>query len=252
MKRFCSVIIAGIVASLSVLGGCSCTEPKAPQGSVAYVLYGIESNGTDITMDSINSLKLFLKESDKTYKVSFQAKGMPVYSTEEGTFEINGSNISFTKISGGNLISAGLNYNAEDGTIKVACPEGRNSDKTYNAILKRVSVVYSLQSIDQPNDANVTIEAFEYYTLSLNATDKTYVVTFRAKGMPEMVSSPRETGSYEIKGSNITFIRNEAGSHIISKGISYDSKTETIKIEGRNSDGKTFIATFRLDEEATK
>jgi|GEM_PF-2116834 len=247
-----SVIVCMLVASLGAMGGCQCTEPKTPQGSVAFVLDSIESNGTDITMDSINVLKLFLKESDKTYKVSFQAKGMPVFSVEEGVYEINGPKISFTRNSGGNLISEGLSYSAEEGKIKISCPEGRNSDKTYNAILKRVDVVYSLQSITQPNDANVSAGDFEYYTISLNAMDKTYVATFRAKGMPPQVPSPRETGSYEISGSVISFTRDEAGSHIISKGLSYDFNSDTIGIEGRNSEGKTFNAILVLDEEATK
>ena len=123
-----------LLASITLIG-CSC-KADIPSGSTTYVLESIEPNNVGVTMGSISEFTISLNTDYNTYVVLFKAQGMPVYTTEVGTYGINGSSITFTKSDGGTIISEGLNFNSKDGTITVACLQ-RGSAETYTAVFKK-------------------------------------------------------------------------------------------------------------------
>jgi len=122
-----------VLAALFIMTGCS---PKIPPGSVTYELERIEPNDAGMSVDQITQFFISLDASDKTYVAQFKARGMPVFVSEKGTYEINGESITFNKSDGEALIATGLNYNTQDEIITIACLR-RGSTDTYTAVFKR-------------------------------------------------------------------------------------------------------------------
>ncbi len=121
-----------VLTSLFAVTGCG---PKLPQGSSTYELESIEPNSANMTVDKVTAFYISLNADDNTYVAQFKAKGMPIFISEKGTYNISGSNITFNRNDGEVLISKGLNYSSKNNTITVACLM-RGSDETYNAVFK--------------------------------------------------------------------------------------------------------------------
>lgn len=126
--------MALVLAALFALASCS---PKIPPGSTTYELESIDPNTVGVSLDSISNFYISLDASDNTYVAQFKARGMPIFVTEEGTYEIKGTSITFSKNEGSEaLIAEGLSYNSGNDTLTVACLK-RNSTDTYTAVFKR-------------------------------------------------------------------------------------------------------------------
>jgi len=107
------------------------------------------------------------------------------------------------------------------------------------------SVVYELESIE-PNDINVSKDSIDVFSFSLKADDNTYLVSFKARGMPVYIN---EEGNYEIKGSKISFSKT-SGSNIFSEGLGYNSKDGTITVACfKSGSADTYTAVFRINKD---
>jgi len=88
--------------------------------------------------------------------------------------------------------------------------------------------------------------SIDTFSFSLNAADNTYLVSFKAKGMPVYIN---ELGTYDIKGSTISFSKT-SGSSIFSEGLGYNSKDGTITVACfKSGSTDTYTAVFRINKD---
>ncbi|MCL2141070.1 MAG: hypothetical protein FWH42_05350 [Dehalococcoidia bacterium] len=136
MKKISIGLLFSFIFVITIgIYGNSCVAPKPnfASGGVEYRLNSVEENDIDVSMDSIDFFNLVLY-NDNTYSASFRATGMPAYTSEEGTYTTNGSDIVFTKNQGTeNLLFEGISYSSD--TIKVACFK-YGTDNAYSAVFK--------------------------------------------------------------------------------------------------------------------
>ena len=251
------VLIAIAVLSVSVLGACV----RGPAGDRVFALSSVEENDYGYTADSFNLFSINLFE-DGTYRVDFQAKGMPVVAKESGTYTIDGSVLSLTKTDGSDLIDSIISYSKSTGEIKALCLN-KNDGGTYPATFTQTqgSVddddddenqtvpgsgfedfaegTYAISEVKE-SENNYTPASFVVFTVVFENGE--YTATCRPVGAPLTLT---EYGTYEITDGAMTLTKT-SGNNVLAAAISYNSALGKVTLECKSMSGANYTAVFEL------
>ncbi|MFA5448912.1 MAG: hypothetical protein WC292_00520 [Clostridia bacterium] len=263
-KTTIAIVIAISLITAVLLIACG----NNPEGDRVYELSSVEENEYDYTKDSFRQFNINLFE-DASYRVDFQAKGMPVVARENGIYTITDGVLSLERAEDSSELIAGIvSYDAKTGEIVALC-KNRADGKTFTATFTQTDATaskiedegtkedtnpsagfetfiegtYTIVGVNE-NDSDYTLNSFLVFTVTFE--NGNYTVTFKANGAPLQFS---ETGTYTITDGKMTLNR-ESPLAFLASAVSYDSENQQLTLQGKGmGEGANYTAIFELQDD---